>query len=316
MAISNEQMNTILREYEVIRDKNHKLLASHKLEIQKVLPQYFDLHRAIVKLSMDFAMQASDETPDSLDTYHKSMQTLKHQKSALLEEHGYKSDYLEPIYNCPDCKDTGFCDTVKCHCLEKRINQHVYEQSNIDTYIQKHNFSTLSYDFYKGNDLQNFTKAVDASKHMIDEFETTNQNLLFFGDVGCGKSFLSGCIAKELIDSGYRVIYFSATTIFDIFYKNGLYNSLKDLYNYKLVIIDDLGSEMTSSFVTTALFSLLNERIQSGLSTIISTNLSINELGTRYSEKTASRIFHSFELCNLTGPDIRIIEKLHNRKRG
>ena len=180
--------------------------------------------------------------------------------------------------------------------------------------METDNFSTLSYDYYEGADLEAFKNAVQISMNMVQNFSSEKTNLLFYGTVGCGKSFLSGCIAKALMDQGISVVYFSATQLFDILYQNTLYNALEDLYNYDLVIVDDLGAEMTNSFVTTALFSFLNERILREKATIISTNLNLSELKERYSDRIASRIVQNFKLCKLSGPDIRILKRLTIRK--
>ena len=111
------------------------------------------------------------------------------------------------------------------------------------------------------------------------------------------------------------VVYFSASQLFDTLYQNRLYNDQEDLYNYDLVIVDDLGSELTNSMVTAAFFTFLNERILRGKSTIISTNLSLSELKDRYSERIASRIIQNYKIYKLSGPDIRILQKrLSTRK--
>ena len=180
--------------------------------------------------------------------------------------------------------------------------------------LEQQNFDTLSYDYYTGEDLEAFKAAVEACKDMIAHFDVQKDNLLFYGTVGCGKSFLSCCVAKELIDRGKSVVYFSSAQLFDILYQNTLYNGLEELYNYELVIIDDLGAEMTNSFVTTALFSFLNERILREKATIISTNLNLSDMKDRYSDRIASRIIQSFKLYKLSGPDIRIRKRLSSRK--
>jgi DNA replication protein DnaC len=136
--------------------------------------------------------------------------------------------------------------------------------------------------------------------------------------VGTGKSFLSGCIAKELIENGHSVIYFSASGLFETLsqfsfdYKNKdeLHGIYEDLYSCDLLIIDDLGTELTNNFVTSQLFSCLNERHMRRKSTIISTNLSLEELRNRYSDRIFSRITSNYNLCKLSGPDIRIYKKL------
>jgi len=197
----------------------------------------------------------------------------------------------------------------------------LYEQSNIQEVIEKENFSTLSYEYYKGEDLKRFEDAVNMSKAFVAGFKKHYQNLFFYGTVGTGKSFLSGCIARELLSHGHSVIYFSANGLFenlarysfDIKSKETLYNFNKDLYNCDLVIIDDLGTEVTNSFVTSQLFGLLNERHLGRKATIISTNLSLEELRDRYSDRIFSRITSNYALCKLTGPDIRIHKRLSGK---
>ena len=166
-----------------------------------------------------------------------------------------------------------------------------------------------------------FQNAVSVSKDFVNGFKNHYQNLFFYGTVGTGKSFLSGCIAKELLSQGHSVIYFSANGLFeklsrysfDTKSKDSLYNFYKDLYNCDLVIIDDLGTEVTNSFVTSQLFGLLNERHMRQKSTIISTNLSLEELRDRYSDRVFSRITSNYSICKLTGQDIRIQRKLSGK---
>ena len=153
---------------------------------------------------------------------------------------------------------------------------------------------------------------------MIDHFQTNKMNLLLYGNVGVGKSFLSCCIAKELLDKGYSVLYFSSSQLFDALAeetfqkdsKENLYTTKEDIYNCDLVVIDDLGTEITNSFVFSSLFSLINERILRGKSTIISTNLALKDLRDIYSDRIFSRISTNYKLCKLSGPDIRIKKHL------
>lgn len=180
--------------------------------------------------------------------------------------------------------------------------------------LDEHNFSTLSYEYYKGDDLLAFQNATQACQDMVVHFHDRKDSLLLYGTVGCGKSFLSGCVAKELMDKGASVAYFSASQFFHTLHQNNLYNPEDELYNYDLVIIDDLGAELTNSFVTSSLFSFLNERILRKKSTIISTNLSLAEIKERYSDRIASRIIQNFKLLKLSGPDIRILQRLSERK--
>ena len=317
MPLGNAKMQAILKEYDQTREKNRNILSKRMAQAEAKAPAYFEYHRQIISLCMQRANsalfpEANDSSSDS--AYQKSLAELRSAKTQALLDAGFPANYLEPIYDCPACRDTGYTGTAQCDCLKQRIVHALYSQSGIAHMLQTNNFNTLSYEYYEGADLEAFQNAVQTCQDMVQHFSTDKTNLLFYGTVGCGKSFLSGCVAKALIDKGVSVVYFSATQLFDILYQNTLYNGLEDLYNYELIIVDDLGAEMTNSFVTTALFSFLNERILRGKATIISTNLSLSDLKERYSERIVSRIIQNFNLCKLSGPDIRILKRLSTRK--
>ena len=317
MSLGNTQMQAILKEYDKTREKNRNILSRRMAQVESKAPAYFDCHRQIISLCMQRANSALfPETADSSSDsdYQKSLAALRAAKEQALLNAGFPADYLEPIYDCPVCRDTGYTETAQCDCLKQRIIRTLYSQSGIEHMLQTNNFSTLSYEYYEGADLEAFKNAVQTCKDMVQNFSQVKTNLLFYGTVGCGKSFLSGCVAKALIDQGISVVYFSATQLFDILYQNTLYNGLEDLYNYELVIVDDLGAEMTNSFVTTALFSFQNERILREKATISSTNLNLSDLKERYSDRIVSRIIQNFKLCKLSGPDIRILKRLSTRK--
>ena len=311
MALGNTKMQAILKEFEGIRTKNRDIMNARRDRVAQKAPAYFDYHNQIISLCMKRTNAtlypgASAHTPSD---YQDSLAALRKAKEQALIQAGFPADYLEPIYDCPDCQDTGFVATAQCNCLKRRMIRALYAQSGIEHLLETNNFSTLSYEYYEGADLEAFRGAVQVCHDMIEHFSTCRDNLLLTGTVGCGKSFLSGCVAKELMDQGFSVVYFSASQLFDILYQNGLYNSQEDLYNYDLVIVDDLGSEVTNSVVTAALFTFLNERILRGKSTIISTNLSLSEMKDRYSERIASRIIQNYKICRLSGPDIRVLQK-------
>lgn len=316
MPLGNARMQAILKEYDQTREKNRIILAKRMAEVEAKAPAYFDYHKQIISLCMQRAGSALyPETSFMSDSeYQKTLSSLRKAKDQALLNSGFSKDYLDPIYDCPACRDTGYIETAQCDCLKQRIIRTLYSQSGIAYLLENNNFSTLSYDYYEGADLDAFKNAVQVSMDMVRNFSSEKTNILFYGTVGCGKSFLSGCIAKALMDQGISVVYFSAAQLFDILYQNTLYNALEDLYNYDLIIVDDLGAEMTNSFVTTALFSFLNERILREKATIISTNLNLSELKERYSDRIVSRIIQNFKLCKLSGPDIRILKRLTTRK--
>lgn len=327
MALNNAQYESIIRDYENIRDANRHTLESRKAEVYQAVPEYRELEDSISTLSVSAAkaMLAGDD--NARDRLHDSLLHIRQRQQALLTSAGLPVDYLKPIYRCPACEDTGYITDEnnlkqKCSCFRQREISILYSQSNIQDMISRENFSTLSSEYYQGEDLRRFESAVDLCRNFIKNFNQDYHNILFYGTVGTGKSFLSGCIAKELVDKGYSVIYFSSSGLFDMLArysfdykeKEALQDFCEDIYGCDLLIIDDLGTEITNTFVSSQLFSCLNERGLRKKAMIISTNLSLEELRDRYSDRIFSRITSSFSLCKLTGQDIRICKK-RNRQR-
>jgi DNA replication protein DnaC len=242
----------------------------------------------------------------------------------LLEQYGYPKDFLQPAYHCPDCKDTGYIGKEKCHCFKQAIVDIVYSQSNIKTAIAVENFSAFSYEFYsddyvepsiKMTPRQNIKKAVQACKHFIENFDHEYNNLLLYGNTGVGKTFLANCVAKELLDSAHTVIYLTAFQLFDILEKNKFgknednfesQNQFEYILDCDLLIVDDLGTELNNTFVSSQLYLCINERFLRRKATIISTNLSLDNINANYSERVFSRIASNYTLLKIVGDDIRL----------
>lgn len=322
MALNNTQYESIIKGYEQTRDRNRRLLEERRDFVYRKIPGYQELDASVASLSVAQAKRMLEGDTDALDDLHASLNTIAEQKKEMLESAGLPADYLSPIYDCPNCQDTGYIETgdglkEKCSCFRQQEISLLYEQSNIQEMIASENFSTLSYEYYQGEDLARFEKCVKICQNFVQNFKQDYHNLFFYGTVGTGKSFLSGCIARELLQQGHSVIYFSSSGLFDTLArysfdmkaKEALYNFYRDIYNCDLVIIDDLGTEVTNSFVTSQLFACLNERHLRKKSTVISTNLSLEELRDRYSDRVFSRITSNYAICKLTGPDIRMYRK-------
>ena len=323
MPLSNSQYDAMIRTFEERQLHNQHLHTSRKEEIYRKIPEFETLDSSIASISVQQGKKLIDGDASALSELRQQLEALTNQKQNLLTSHGYPSNYLDPIYDCKDCLDTGYINNEKCHCFKQSIITMLYAQSNIQDVLLKENFSTLSSLYYEGDDLTRFQNAVKECHEFISVFGKDYRNLFFYGTVGTGKSFLSGCIAKEVIETGHPVLYFSAAQLFDVLSagtfdykkKEDLYNLLDDLYNCDLLIIDDLGTETLKANVTSQLFSCLNERHIRKKPTIISTNLSLEETRNRYSDRIFSRIMSHYNVCKLTGPDIRMYKKrLINRK--
>lgn len=322
MSLTNSQYDSIRMKYDRTRLSNLHRENERREQVYSSVPGFKDLDDEIIQTSLDCAKRKLSGDSEALENLHDKLAKLKAKKASLLSESGFPADYLDPIYTCPDCKDTGYIGSSTCHCFIKQVTEFLYDQSNIRDYLSENNFSTLSFDYYEGEDLMRFKRAVDASHALVDNFENEKTNILFFGTVGTGKSFLSGCIAHDLIEKGYSCIYFSAINLFEQISKytfnssskEELYNLHDYLYNCDCLIIDDLGTENSNSFVASQLFSLINERNLRKRSTIISTNLSLEDIRDRYTDRILSRTVSSFNVFRLSGKDIRIQKRAQDRK--
>ena len=324
MALTNSQYEAIMHGYELNRLEHQREQADRQAYVFEHVPGFKELEDSISQVSISYARESlmHGHKLDKQGLRDKIFE-ISSRKLALLREAGLPEDYLDMQYTCPDCKDTGYIAGQKCHCLKQKIINNLYEQSNLQKLTETANFSLLSDSYYTGEDLKRFLGAVDTCKNFINNFDTDYQNIFFYGTVGTGKSFLSICVAKEILDRGHSVIYFSSSALFeklseyafDYNNKNELHNLYEDLYNCELLIIDDLGTERTNSFVTSQFFSCQNERKLRNRSTIINSNLDLEGLRNLYSDRIFSRIASDYSLVKLTGPDIRIYKKtLKNRK--
>ncbi len=325
MALSNIQYDEILREYDAKQLQNKSILDARIKEIYKKIPEIQRIEHTIAEFSVSSARKLLDGDTNALENLNQQITALRARKIQLLNMHGYPANYLSPIYSCQLCKDSGYINGNRCSCLTRRIIEVTYDQSNIKDVLALENFEKFSFDLYSNdiidsNGLSSLKAAQNAysiSQDFVKNFEKKFDNLLFYGDTGTGKTFLSNCIAKELLDKGHSVIYFTAFQLFDILSKgifdkdNKAMATHQNIFDCDLLIIDDLGTELTSSFTSSQLFLCLNERILRKKSTIISTNLNMAQLGAIYSERTFSRIFKYYTIIKMFGDDIRMKKRIH-----
>ncbi len=323
MSLKNIQYNAVMREYDTIQLENQRIHTERIQQIRRLVPEYTRLNDQQVALSADYARSLIKGTPASQTDYKKNLDALESQKKEALTTAGFPEDYLDPIYRCQDCHDTGFINGAKCHCFKQAIVDLIYAQSNVRAVLEDENFNTFNlryYSYQKDKRLgispaENIKNVLESCKGFIKNFDTEYANLLFYGETGVGKTFLSNCIAKELLDTAHTVIYLTAFQLIDILETHTFGSNDDDhgddhMFSYildcDLLIIDDLGTEMANSFTTSQLFSCINERHLRKKSTVISTNLSLEDLQETYSERTFSRIISNYNILLILGEDIRI----------
>lgn len=320
----------IYKIYENIREYEAKALNDRKDEIDKKLPQIRELEKRIGKLCIELSISSFKDIPNR-DEFLKALKEritdLRMKKSELLFENGYSIDYLNLNYRCTKCKDTGFISSEKCICYKQKLVNLYYKNSEINSILSFNNFDNFDMNLYSGqkssdgpeSSKKNIEKILSKANAFIKNFSNSKENLLFYGNSGTGKTFLSHCIAKELLDKGYLVIYRTSDDLIQnlrhIRFDNDI--QLEELISScDLLIIDDLGTEQVNDFSKTELFNLLNKRLLSGHKMIVSTNYTLEELSRTYSERITSRLFGSFNLCKFYGDDIRVKQNLNKINRG
>ena len=319
-----------MRIYDERQAATRALLSERQQKIEQALPAYSALHQQIIENSMSYARTSLFSADDSTGTeeLRKKNAELAREKEALLLANGYPADYLSPVYTCKDCQDTGMIGEERCHCFKQAVVDLLYAQSNVSSIIKEENFDTFSFDYYndtvvdpktKLTPRQNMQRIYNTCQSFVRNFDTEFNNLLFYGNSGLGKTFLSHCIAKELLGTAHTVLYLTSYELFDILGK-AMYNedegfaaSGEHILDCDLLIIDDLGTELATAFTISRLSLCINERLLNRRATIISTNFGVQELADHYTERNFSRIFSNYTLLRFFGEDIRLKKKLESR---
>lgn len=327
MALSNSQYDSIMRVYHRIQlEKKHELDARTK-EIYEKIPAVREMNEEIASAAVRSAKQLLAGEEGAVRRLRQTIADLKEERQVLMAAYGYPADYLEMKYACPDCRDTGYQDGHKCHCFRQREIDLLYAQSNIRDILNRENFSTFSYEYFDDTRVdersqktarQYMEQVVSFCQQYVRQFGEKKDNILFTGKTGLGKTFLSNCIAKELLERCYSVVYLPAVEMFEIFSRERFSSDSTDeerdrsryLMECDLLIIDDLGTELVNTFTTSQLFYVINERLNRKKGTVISTNLPVNEMRDEFTDRVMSRIISQYRVIPLYGEDIRIRKKL------
>ena len=326
MALSNSQYDAIMREYGRQQIENHHKLEERRKEIYARLPVVRQLEAEIAERSVACAKKLLEGDKSVLDRLKEDLRDRREQKALIIRAAGYPDDYLELHYRCPDCRDTGLIDGRKCHCFLQAQMKLLHAQSNLEDVLERENFKALSYEYYDDTEIlpqlgitnaAYMRRVVAGCREFVRDFDKKHDNLLFTGSTGVGKTFLTNCIARELMDDFHSVIYLTASDLFDVFSRNKFdYDNaedMKDMYRFildcDLLIIDDLGTELNNSFTSSQLFYCINERMNMSRSTIISTNLTLARLRDSYTDRVTSRIMSGYRIIPLYGGDIRLLKK-------
>ncbi len=330
--MANEILNALLNEYEQKKLRAEIAADERKVSLYKKIPRLQTLEDEINNNALTTARNILNRRLSDLSSLSDKMNSLKKEKEDILIKNHIDIDYLKPHYECPICKDTGYIQkenyqTEMCSCLRQKLLDISFNKSNMSN-LDKENFSTFNELLFSNeanpkkyrfsiSPRENILKIKEKSLEFVQNFDHPDyKNLLFSGNTGLGKTFLSNCIANEVLKLGKTVLYQTAPVLLEniIDYKlnkqkSNLEDINKSVLETDLLIIDDLGTESLNSMKLSELFTIINTRIlnlnHKITKTIISTNLNINEIFSKYEERIGSRIAGYYDIYCFFGDDIR-----------
>lgn len=319
----------VMRQYDRLKDESRAIRNSRVNELHEKSPRLKQIDELLNSTGARVSRAVLDGGADVKSLiYNLKSETdaLNAEKKDIMNKLGYAEDYLSDVYRCKLCGDTGYVGSDKCKCLKQKLIDRYYDLSGLKNILRDENFDTFDFRFYSQTVDPQMGISPSANMHtiyskctyFIENFDREFSNLLFYGDTGLGKTFLCNCIAKELMDSGRTVLYVTAPRIFKKYedYRfnksetDGYNDQLDMVFDADLLIIDDLGSEFNTVVTASELFNIINTRILEKRATIVSSNLSINEFQSTYSDRIASRFFGNFKTLRFFGDDIRVKKRL------
>lgn len=324
--INKQIIESIMTDYNKKRLKAAQEADEKREKLYAKIPRLLEIEKQIklfsINLSKIYLLRPRD-LDAQVNKLRNSVEELKKERWLIFKTYNIPNNYLDIEYECSKCSDTGYIsDGKKCTCFNKQIINNLYKISNMVHMLGKENFNTFdinifSNEGYKNEKLtprQNMYYILEISEDFCSNFYDTNMNLLFYGGTGLGKTFMCNCIASELLNSEISVLYQTSFSLFEIV-ENHKFNKLNEteenrmnynmIFDCDLLIIDDLGTEVSNSFTNAELFNIINERMITEKKTIISTNLSLEQLRDIYSDRITSRIFNNFVPLKFYGKDLR-----------
>ena len=319
----------VMGEFESQRKQTEHLKDERKQEIYAKLPRVAEIDRETGILGASIARCALSQDASKLSDLRGKIALLKAERDSILEETGVAE--LESVYKCSKCKDTGFVQLTqtstptRCACLNQRLIDEYYSLSNVRQILNAENFDMFDLRLFSENIQEseglsphtNMQYIYKLTTNFVKNFDDEFNNLLLYGGTGLGKTFACHCIAKDLLDKGRTVLYLTAPRLCKViedyrFNRDALTEPdemLDAVDNVDLLILDDLGAEVSTVITSAALFDIINQRLISYKHTVISTNLTPTALEAQYSERIVSRFFGNYQMIKFFGEDIRLKKK-------
>lgn len=299
--------------------------AHNLMQAYAQVPRLAEIDRTLRRTMAKTARLVFQEGSDAKEAFaqvRKENQALQWERETLIAEN-FEADFLDDTPICTTCGGDGYVGAQMCDCLRELCRQEQKKELTLLSGMGQESFAAFRLDYYPdqidpslgASPRTIMSMTLSACKRYAQSFSRKSGSLLLNGNPGLGKTFLSACIARTVADNGYSVIYESAVHLFNKM-EEARFGSPADAEQAKqdarrydkcdLLIIDDLGTEMTTQFTVSALYTLINDRLMEGLPTVVSTNLNGEQLAARYNPQIASRLLGSYRLVAFVGNDIRL----------
>lgn len=291
--------------------------ARRERELHERIPEVARIDKALSLTGLEIfsASLEGGDTKAKIAEIRAKNEELIAFRSKLLIENGYPADYSDVKYECEKCGDTGFVDNKMCSCMREALVLAGIENSGFGSLIHEQRFDNFSLDYYAKN--ANHHEIMRRNRDFLMEYassfdERTSPSILMMGGTGLGKTHLSSAVAREIIHRGKDVFYTGAIDLFEQFefqrfktYSNEPNELIERYFECDLLIIDDLGTEMVNQFSVSTLYNLINDRLSRKKPTIISTNLSKDDIRKKYTDRITSRLLGEFQVLFFMGTDVR-----------
>lgn len=313
MSFSPENVRRVREDFATRRLAAAEASREKKERLHAEIPELAELDARISSVGVR-ALGASigSRDPEGAIREMQSEHTaLRARRGALLAAHGYPADYTDIRYRCEKCLDTGFTGTKMCDCMRQELILATLETSGLGALMRTQSFASFSLDYYRGEERERMTANYTALRSFAENFPARRgENWLLIGATGLGKTHLSTAVARTVIGAGFDVVYDTAQGMFSAFEasrfgRGGSADAEERFFSADLLILDDLGTEMTNSFTVSCLYSVINSRVNARRSTLINSNLTHSELRTRYADRITSRLFGEFRPLVFAGRDVR-----------
>ena len=316
-------MRRALQQFEEDKQRRAAQRSARRQRICREIPRLKEIEtelRGTMGRIMTEALGRGEDPAPALSRIRAENIRLQRERAQLLTDHGYPADAWEDRPRCVLCGDTGYCGGRVCACLRKYYAQEQIRSLSSLLDVGSQSFDTFELDWYdtepgefSRSPRETMERNLSVCRRFAEGFGREGGSLLLFGDPGLGKTFLSACIARVVSEDGFSVVYDTAGHVFARceaakFRAEEEPEAAEDVRRFEtcdLLILDDLGTEMTTGFVQSALYQLVNGRLLAERSTIISTNLTPPQLGSRYGEAIRSRLEGEYTILPFIGEDIR-----------